>query len=297
MSFDLEGLDEDGPAENILAPGIDALFGSDDDDEDDMDTMVPEPDPEPEPEPEPDPEPELDPGAIIPTDDPDLSQEDLDSLFDENDATDGIPSMVESSSQDAGIDNLDDIPDPEPLPKSLTGGPESDEDEDDDEAPKSRRGKRPVKKAKKGGKGLIILLVLGVLLGGLGGGMFFLRDMIVRTVPALGMVYNMVGLGAKLGEGLEIRDVKSERGTEGGIDFLMLSGNIVSTAGGAMPVPLIKALLIDANGEIIQSVIQEPGKMEIPGGGELGFAVKIEEPSPLARRLEVTFEPRPEPEG
>lgn len=296
LSFDLDGLDDEEPIEPKLSPNIDALFGSDDedDDEDDMDDLdavsIEE---------------EPDPGAITPREDPDLSQDDLDSLFDEDDATDGISSMVEGTDEE-GIDELDDIPDPDPLPKSLTGNLDNDDididddDEEEDEAPKSRRGRKAKSRAKdkKGGKGLIIALaIIVLLLGGLGSGLVFLRGLVMEFVPAMGMVYDMVGLGMTLGEGLEIRNVSSERGTSEGVDFLMLSGSITSTVEGPMPVPLIKALLIDAEGEIIQSVIQEPGATELPGGESLGFAVKIEEPSPLARRLEVTFEPRPEPAG
>lgn len=294
--FDLDGLEEDDDMQPLSA-GIDALFESDDDDDDDdmgdLDNFEIDP-------------PELTdrdeiPGPITPADDPDLSQDDLDSLFDEDDATDGIGSMVESSSEDGtndGFDSIDDIPEPDPLPESLTS--DLNDDDMDDDAPVSRRGRKKVgkaKKAKKGGAGLTIALVLVVFLGGLGAGMVFLRDTVLSYVPALGAVYEMIGLGATLGEGLEIRDVASERGTEGGTDFLILSGNVTNIAEDIMPLPLIKALLIDAGGEVIQSVVQEPGKMEIPAGESLRFSVKIEEPSPLARRLEVTFEPRPVPEG
>jgi len=298
-SFDLDGLtDEEEHDANPLSAGINALFESDDDDDDDLidfdldavDSSTPDLS-----------DTDEIPGPITPADDPDLSQDALDSLFDEDDATDGIGSMIEATPPDDGddgFDSIDDIPEPDPLPESLTADID-DDDMDDDDAPKSRRGrkKKPTKGKKKGGAGLIIALVLVLLLGGTGAGMFFLRDMVLQYVPALGVVYEMVGLSAALGEGLEIRDVKSERGTTEGVDFLMLSGKITSVAEKPMPVPLIKALLIDAEGETIQSVIQEPGATEIAAGKVLGFAVKIDEPSPLARRLEVTFEPRPTPEN
>lgn len=215
------------------------------------------------------------PGEITPAEDPDLSDDDLESLFDEDEAANGISSMVEPSAEDGGDDDLD-----------------------DDDAPASRRGrKKKPKKKKKGGMGLIIAIILILLLGGTGAGMFFMRGMVLQYVPALAMVYDMVGLGAVLGDGLEIRNVNSERGTgEGGIDFLMLSGNVTNIAEEAKPVPLIKAILIDANDEVIQAVVQEPDSAELPAGEVMGFAIKIEEPSPLARRLEVTFEPRPQPE-
>lgn len=291
-SFDLEE-PEDDTEENLhpLSAGIDALF-EDDDDEDEIEIEEVAPPPAAPVE-----EGGI-PGEITPADDPDLTDDDLDALFDEEDAAEGISSMVEHSTEDIGTDDpssIDDIPEPDPLPQSLTANIDDDEEED---APTSRRGRKAkTKKKKKGGVGLIVAVVVVLLLGGLGAGMFFMRDMVLQYVPALGMVYDMAGLSPALGNGLEIRNVNSERGTgEGGIDFLMLSGNVTNVAEESKPVPLIKALLIDAEGEIIQSVVQEPGATEIPAGEVLGFAVKIEEPSPLARRLEVTFEPRPQPE-
>ena len=289
---------EDGPDADMpqLTAGIDALFGSDDDDDDDdLDLMdginLDAPDLS---------DLEDIPGEITPAEDPDLSQDDLDSLFDDDEDTGTIGSMVEPTGEDNGdgnFENFDDIPDPEPLPESLTSTL-SDDDDDEGNTPTPRRGgKKKAKKAKKGNAGLIIALVLIMLFGGLGAGMFLLRDMAVQYVPALGTVYELVGLGSTLGEGLEIQNVNSERGTDNGIDFLMLSGNIANVVEEAKPVPLIKALLIDAEGEIIQSVVQEPAAMEIQGGEVLGFSVKIDEPSPLARRLEVTFEARPESEN
>ncbi len=302
-----ESIEDDDDDIPDLTAGIDALFESDEDEDDveealemieDIDIDEPEPEPVPEPEPAPDPAAaEGIPGEITPPEEPDLSQDDLDSLFDEDEAGDGIGSMVESSSEDgeaSDFTDIEDIPDPEPLPESLTS--DIGEDDDEDEAPTGRRGrKRKSKKAKKKGKGgLIALLIVIILLGGLGAGMIFLRDMVLQYVPAMSMVYEMVGLGAPLGDGLEIRNVNSERGSSEGVDFLVLSGNIANIEDEPKPVPLIKALLFSAEGEEIQSVIQEPGKVEIPAGEVLGFSIRIDEPSPLARRLEVTFEPRPD---
>lgn len=287
--------DDDMPE---LTAGIDALFESDEDDVEEALEMIEEIDLD---APEPDVHAEI-PGEITPPEDPDLSQDDLDSLFDEDEAGEGLDSVVESSGEDGepvDIADIEDIPDPEPLPESLTadiGG--DDADDDQDEAPASRRGrkKKPKKAKKKGRGGLIAVLVVVLLLGGLGAGMLFLRDLVLQYVPAMGMVYEMVGLSAPLGEGLEIRNVNSERGSSEGIDFLMLNGNIANVTEEPRPVPLIKALLFSAEGDVIQSVIQEPGRVEIPAGEVLGFSVKIDEPSPLARRLEVTFEARPDSE-
>jgi hypothetical protein len=117
--------------------------------------------------------------------------------------------------------------------------------------------------------------------------------MVVDMVPAMGPVYEMIGLELPLGEGLEINDVAPERGSEAGVDFIIVRGKITNITGSEKCVPLIKALLVDADGEEIQSVVQEPSAPMISGGEVQTFAVKIEEPSPLARSMEVTFVGRP----
>ena len=77
-------------------------------------------------------------------------------------------------------------------------------------------------------------------------------------VPALLSVYEMVGLGETLGEGLELGNPSVDRGAEGGIDFILLKGSITNLTDDEKSVPLIKAFLTNADGEEIQSVVQEP---------------------------------------
>ncbi|MBT4039031.1 MAG: DUF3426 domain-containing protein [Rhodospirillales bacterium] len=276
--------DDDAPVEEPemnISSGIDALFGDDDDDDDD-DYL-----------PEPEPVAEEDPIAS-------LSDEALDDMFEGEDEPDEITSMVESAGDD-GDDhdgeslNLDDIPDPDPLPQSLTDDmPDDDFDDDDDDDIPVRR--RMSGKKKKSNLGLIIGLVLVVLLSGLGGSLFFLKSMVIEMVPALEPIYEMVGLGTPLGDGLDLGKPSVERGSEGGIDFIMLKGSITNLTGSEKPVPLIKAFLTDAGGDEIQSMVQEPAAAMIPGGEVLAYSIKFEEPSPLARSLEVTFVERPKEE-
>lgn len=264
---------EAAPSEASLPAGIDALFEEDDD-------VAAEEPAAPEP---------------MPTPDDDISDEDLENLFDEDDAPGAIESIVDSGGTDddgsdtENIFDADDIEEPDDLPESLTA------DLDDDDMPVRRRS--AAKPEKKGRKGLIITIVLLALLSGIGAGLFFLRGMVVEFVPAMNSVYHMIGLDTgSLGEGLEIKNVNSERAIEGGIDLLIVSGNVANISGGTKPVPLVKALLVGADGEEIQSVVQEPERAELNAGDVIGFSIKVEEPSPLARRLEVTFAPRQMPE-
>lgn len=221
-----------------------------------------------------------------------MSQDDLDAMFGDQEEPAGISSIVEAEQSyddpdDAG--DVDDIPDPEPLPASLTTDIPDNLD-DDDEIPVRRR--MPPRK-KKSRTGLYVMLVVVIVLSGLGGAMLFLRDTVIRMVPAIAPVYEMIGLAAPLGDGLKIDNVSSERTSEDNVDFLVVSGDISNISDSDKMVPLIKAMMVDSNGVEIQSVVQEPSAAMIPSGETLSFSVTIEEPSPLARRLEVTFAPRP----
>jgi hypothetical protein len=59
-------------------------------------------------------------------------------------------------------------------------------------------------------------------------------------------------------------------------------------------VPRLRVALYDANNRMVQSTEALPAKETLAPGGEIGFRIPLRDPSPLARRLEVTFvEPAP----
>ena len=272
--FDLPDPEEEDDLDDGIAENIDALFSEDDDDDDDVD-IAPIPD-------------ETGDGNE------DLSDDEIDGLFDDDDEeSGGISSMVDSGGgDDDGIDDLDDIPEPDPLPQSLTGGLDDDDDEDED-APVARavRGRR---QKKKGKGGLIALIVVLILLIGMGVGGYLARAVIVEIVPQTKTVYDMIGLDTGvLGDGLEIQNVQSSRATESGIDILLVSGTIMNIVTETAPVPLVQAILLDGEGVELQSVVQEPIQTELAPGTSIDFTIRIDEPSPLSRRMEVTFAPRP----
>ncbi len=150
-------------------------------------------------------------------------------------------------------------------------------DMDSDEPRRSHRG--------------LILAILGFLvLAGIGSGTFFARDLVMRFVPMTKEIYSMLGLaGEPVGAGLDIRSVASERASEGGIEVLLVRGVIANVSAVERPVPDLRVVLFDGNNRPTQSVIAEPAKKTLPPGGEIGFRVPLRDPSPLARRLEVTF--------
>ncbi len=154
----------------------------------------------------------------------------------------------------------------------------ADDDEGEDEADK------------KGGKGKIIGIAAVVLIIGLGAGLFFGRPLIIEMYPPAKDIYAMISLGGEeLGEGLDIRNVKSTREVENGVDVLVVKGEIANVSEEDKMVPMISVVLFDSAGEEIQSTLAAPLKSRLQGGATIAFGAKLPEPSALARRLEVTF--------
>ena len=141
------------------------------------------------------------------------------------------------------------------------------------------------------GKGKVIGIAAAVVVViVLGAGAFFGRSFIVDLWPGAADIYSMVGLGGEeLGAGLDIRDVKSSRKVEGGVDVLVVRGVVANVTEEDRMVPMIRIALYDSAGEEVQHVIAPPLKNRLQPGATIGFSAKLPEPSALARRLEVTF--------
>ncbi|MEQ8322756.1 MAG: DUF3426 domain-containing protein [Rhodospirillales bacterium] len=270
---------------------------------------APPPPPEPEPEEEeeavlPEMEDSLDddPMAAFATDDDEdddddaLSSEDIEAMFgdDDEDAT-PLGSMVEDApddddDDDVDLDDLDDLEEPEPIPQVFTAEETGDDEyEDDDEFEDE--------KEKPAGKGtvmkIIIAAVLVILLGIIGAAVF-LKETVIEMFPAAEGVYSMIGLSDdSLGAGLSINDVKSTRESISGKDVLVVRGVIANISDRERPVPMLELRLSDLDGKLVQSAKTAPLKTQLTGGDQIGFKIQVEDPSPLARRLEVTFIERP----
>ena len=209
-----------------------------------------------------------------------LSTEQLDEMFGEDTGTDAFesPSALPADGEDDGNDiDLDAIPDPDPVPQVFS--PDDDDDEDLDDGLK-----------KKGGMGKIIAIAAVAVVIALGAGAYFGKSFVIDLWPGAKDIYAMVNFGGEeLGKGLDIRDVKSLREVESGVDILIVRGNVSNVSEQERMVPMIRVVLYDSNGEEVQSTLASPLKNRLPAGATTGFSAKISEPSALARRLEVTF--------
>jgi len=240
--------------------------------------QAPAPEPAPESEAETAPEGEAEEAAEPVAEGDALSPEQLDEMFGENTETDAFQSLADTEppADDADEEvDLEDIPDPEPIPQIFS--PDNDDPIDDDDL-------------KKGGKGRVIGIAAAVVVIALGAGAFLGRSFVIDLWPGAADVYSMAGLGGdELGAGLDIRDVKSSREVEAGVDVLIVRGVVANITEKDRMVPMIRVALYDGDGEEVQHVFAPPLKNRLQPGATIGFSAKLPEPSALARRLEVTF--------
>ncbi|HEX9702951.1 MAG TPA: zinc-ribbon domain-containing protein [Rhodospirillales bacterium] len=249
---------------------------------------MPMPEPEPMPEleatPEPMPEPEAAPEstaesmAAAGADGDGLSPQQLDEMFGDEPEPTSIQPLTDAGEPENVEDMaaLDQLPEPEPIPQVFSAETEESAEGGADEG-KSR-------------KGMIAAIAAAVLLIALGGGLFFGRGAITGMWPGAAKIYAMVGLGAgEIGAGLDIRDVKSAREVQNGVDVLVVSGTVANVSEDERQVPMIRVALYDGNNVEVQHAVAAPLKNRLPGGANIAFRAQLAEPSALARRLEVTF--------
>jgi hypothetical protein len=206
---------------------------------------------------------------------PPLSPEELDKVLAQPE-----PGAIESvAAEDAGKEgatptDIENLPEPEPIPGALAP---------DEGAGEGRR--------RSGGwSGPIAAIAVLALLIGAGAGLYFGRDTVMRMVPMTKEIYSRLGLGGEaLGAGLDIRSVASERVNEGGVEVLAVRGVIANISPIERAVPNLRVALFDANNRMVQSADSAPAKARLAPAGEMGFRIGLRDPSPLARRLEVTF--------
>jgi predicted Zn finger-like uncharacterized protein len=174
-----------------------------------------------------------------------------------------------------------------PFDPTLPDSPISDGDDDtvETQAPAERPNRRrppsaPVAAGIAAVATAIALLSLLVLL----------RGPMIDLLPRSAGFYAVLGLlPDPLGAGLEIRDISSARGRDGGGDVLTVTGVVANTADEPAPLPMLRVSLYDAEDNEVQS-ITVPGERDMLAAGEaLNFDARIPDPRPEARRVRVGF--------
>jgi len=214
------------------------------------------------------------------------SEEELNKIFGKDEPEPPVSLMAdEVVDVDDNYDNLEDIPDPDPIPESLMSKDAYDEDDfndDDDEDDEDED-------EKSSSPGKIVGIVFSFLIVAIAVAGYFLRDLVLETIPQTKPLYDMIGLTDPLGAGLDIQDVQSQREQEGDVDVLRVTGNIVNISEKLRLVPVIRISLFNEENEEIQFINITPDIAEIPVGDKISFQGSIAEPSDNAKKMEVTF--------
>jgi len=226
------------------------------------------------------PEPESPEPGVGPAFEEIPSEEELNAMLGPPEAElESVDSLIDSGEEGAADGDYepidpDNIPDPEPIPESLSAPQTSDDDEE------------PAGGANK----FIIIGVVALVVILLGAGLFYGRGLIVSMWPGANNIFSMIGLsGDSLGAGLDIRNVKSERETKGDGDILVIRGIVSNVVEEPRMVPLIRVSLYNSDGVVVQSKIVVPTQTELKPKAIVRFMARLENPPAGARRLEVTF--------
>lgn len=189
----------------------------------------------------------------------------------------------------------EDLKDPEAFAPMPAGGPIGSNTVDVDDLLGSSAedihkvlAKRVVQEKESGGWGKVLFLL--VVLAAVGAGLWFGRIQVVQRVPAAARIYKALGLPVEvLGQGLEFRSVTSEMVKDGSTPVLQVRGVIVNIVDKDCPVPLLRLALFDTNGGVVQQTFAKARKEFLAGGTQIGFQIRVENPSSAAVRYEVTF--------
>lgn len=136
------------------------------------------------------------------------------------------------------------------------------------------------------GWALVLILILAVIVGG-----WFGRQQIVEFWPPAGRIYSQLGLGIA-GQprfGLVLRNLNSSTQIENGAAVLGISGEIVNVIDETRPTPKLRVILRDADKRELKNFIHTVEGSNISPGDKVTFNIKLSEPPPEARDLEVTF--------
>lgn len=175
---------------------------------------------------------------------------------------------------------------------SMFGGGEGDPDaEGDFDAPPIPRRNSMGGEAKPSRRGRYIAIAAAVLfLLVIPGGLVGARAPLVNAVPAISPLFDAIGLHVPVpGEALIIQNVGAWRKTEGGVERMLIKGQIRNDTQMMQSVPVLRAVIKDAAGADLQSAPYALEAALLVPGDVLDFAYEIPNPGPDAARVTVTF--------
>ena len=115
-----------------------------------------------------------------------------------------------------------------------------------------------------------------------------LRKSIVHHVPETGRVFAALGLPVNL-TGLELKSVRSGVVTEGGVELLVLQGEIANVTATSKPVPRLKFAIRDARGLEIYTWTAQAEMKDLKPGESQSFRRRLASPPPEGADVLVRF--------
>jgi predicted Zn finger-like uncharacterized protein len=151
-----------------------------------------------------------------------------------------------------------------------------------------RRQRGPAAPPEKKSSQVLGWTLLTLFLLALAGGLVVAREKIIALAPGTAAYYERLGLQAMIGDGLDLRDVTSERRSVDGESQLIVRGTVVNVSGRVRTVPRLRASLIDANGTELADWTFRADSSELQPGGSTVFETVTNDP-PDEGNLRLVF--------
>ena len=123
-----------------------------------------------------------------------------------------------------------------------------------------------------------------LILGAVAAFTFFKRQAIVETFPRTATLYQALGLDLKA-NGLDVRDLKSQRLVVDGEPVLRVTGQVVNLTSKTISSPLVQLRWLNRSGEPLADWFVEPGT--ISGGGSVD--IETDYPAPPIDGVEIAY--------
>jgi len=192
-------------------------------------------------------------------------------------------------------DDFGAVSEPEP---AIDIEPEPDLETERLEAAAARRARRErtelaAHTEKRGRAGAVMWTLLVIVVVGVLGAGFALRDTVIQMWPAAERIYEMVGLEREpLGAGFEIRNVESKTFERDGRKVLAISGEIANISKDVREVPRLQGQLFDEKQKELQRWTFTVPETKLLPGEHVSFSTELNNPPEGAAKLTVKFTDR-----
>ncbi len=118
----------------------------------------------------------------------------------------------------------------------------------------------------------------------------YYRFEITRTIPALGPVYEAIGITSTIsGEGLEFANVIKEDYELDGVNYIKVKGYIANNNNKEIKIPEIEASLLNDDAYTLQKQTGFADEEFIEANQRVAFELSFQKPSPLGKYVYLTF--------